>query len=57
MDRRTFIRLTAISASGPLLSRFVLPRQAMAEEHIEKLVLSDAEWKKRLTPEIGRAHV
>lgn len=50
MDRRTFIKLAAAGTSVPLLTRFALPGQALAAERIEKLVRSDAEWKKRLTP-------
>jgi peptide-methionine (R)-S-oxide reductase len=51
MDRRIFIKLAAGSASALALSRFVPPGWAMAREHIEKLVRSDAEWKRLLTPE------
>ena len=51
MDRRTFIKLAAAGTSVPLLTRFALPGQAMAAERIEKLIRSNAEWKKRLTPE------
>lgn len=51
MNRRTFIKLAAGSASAPLLMRLALPAQAMAAERIEKIIRSDAEWKKRLTPE------
>src|SRR5512143_2916411 len=50
MDRRTFIKLAAASTSVPLLMRLALPGQAMAAERIGKLVRSDAEWKKLLTP-------
>jgi len=51
MDRRTFIMLVAGGAGTLALSRFTLTEQAMAEERIEKLIRSDADWKKRLTPE------
>ena len=51
MDRRTFIKLAAGGASVPVLMRFALPGQAMAAARIEKLVRSNAEWKKLLTPE------
>lgn len=51
MDRRTFIKLAAAGASAPVLVRFALPGQAQAAVRIEKLILSDAEWKKRLTPQ------
>ncbi len=50
MDRRTFIKLTASGAGALALSRLILPDRALAEP-VEKLVLSNAEWKKRLTPE------
>lgn len=50
MDRRTFIKLAAGSASAPVLLRFALPAQATAADRIEKLIRSNAEWKKRLTP-------
>ena len=50
MDRRIFIKLMLGGASTLGLSRFVLTGQAMAEERIEKLILNNAEWKKRLTP-------
>lgn len=51
MDRRTFIRLAAASASAPLLTRFAFPGQAMPAGRIDKLVRSNAEWKKLLTSE------
>jgi peptide-methionine (R)-S-oxide reductase len=51
MDRRTFIKLAAGSASALGLTRFSLPGQVLAADRIEKLVRSNAEWKKRLTPE------
>ena len=51
MDRRAFIQLAVAGASVPVLVRFLQPGQALAAERIEKLILSDAEWKKRLTPE------
>ncbi len=50
MDRRTFIKLAAGGAGALAWSRFVLPDQALAEP-VEKLILSNGEWKKRLTPE------
>jgi peptide-methionine (R)-S-oxide reductase len=49
MQRRAFIRLAG-GASALLLARFALPGEAVAAERIEKLVRSDAEWKKLLTP-------
>ncbi|MHB1214330.1 MAG: peptide-methionine (R)-S-oxide reductase MsrB [Thiobacillus sp.] len=51
MDRRTFIKRAAVGASVPVLTRFALPGHAVAAERIEKFVLGNAEWKKRLTPE------
>jgi len=51
MDRRSFIKLAAGAAGVFSLSRFIVPGQAMAAEHIEKISKSDAEWKKLLTPE------
>jgi peptide-methionine (R)-S-oxide reductase len=51
MDRRTFIKLAAGSASAPLLMRLALSGQAMAAERIDKIIRSDAEWKRLLTPE------
>ncbi|HEY0665535.1 MAG TPA: peptide-methionine (R)-S-oxide reductase MsrB [Gallionella sp.] len=52
MDRRTFFRLTAGGAGMLLMARFAAP--ALAAEsagNIEKIYRTDAEWKKRLTPE------
>jgi peptide-methionine (R)-S-oxide reductase len=54
MDRRTFFKLTAGGAGMLLMSRLTAP--ALAAEtagkiHIEKIYRTDAEWKKRLTPE------
>ncbi|MBK6742630.1 MAG: peptide-methionine (R)-S-oxide reductase MsrB [Hydrogenophilales bacterium] len=51
MDRRTFIMLAAGGASALALPKLILPGQAMAAEHIDKLMHSDAEWKRLLTPE------
>ena len=50
MDRRTFIKSAAGSASALVLARFALPGDAVAAHRIEKLVRSDAEWKRLLTP-------
>ena len=47
MDRRLFIQL----AGGLALSRFIVPRQVLAAEHIEKISKSNTEWKKLLTSE------
>jgi peptide-methionine (R)-S-oxide reductase len=51
MDRRTFITLAAGAAAAPLLVRYARPGVALAAERVEKLVRSDAEWKRLLTPE------
>jgi len=51
MDRRIFIKQVLVSAGVLGLARFALPGQAMAGEHIDKLILGNPEWKKRLTPE------
>ena len=50
MDRRSFIKLAA-GAGLLALPGFLTLEKAMAAEHIEKLVRSNAEWKKLLTPE------
>ncbi len=50
MDRRTFIRLAAGGVPALTLAGFALPRQAFAAERIARIVHSDAEWKKLLTP-------
>lgn len=49
MDRRTFISLAASSATLLLLP--LAGRSAYASERVGKLLLSDAEWKRRLTPQ------
>jgi peptide-methionine (R)-S-oxide reductase len=49
MDRRTFIKLAAGGAGILLLPRLMQP--ALAAERIEKLIKTDAAWKKLLTPE------
>lgn len=48
MDRRTFIKLTA---SAPVLMQLARPRSSWAAERIDRLVLDNAEWKRRLTPQ------
>ena len=50
MDRRSFIKLAAGGAGMLALARFPLSAEA-AVERIEKLVRSDAEWRKLLTSE------
>lgn len=49
MDRRHFIRL-ATSGAGLLLLP-TLPFSSLAAERIHKIIKSDAEWKKQLTPQ------
>jgi peptide-methionine (R)-S-oxide reductase len=49
MDRRTFIKLAAGGAGILLFPEWAF--SAVAMEHIEKIMKSDAEWKKLLTPE------
>lgn len=49
MDRRNFIKLAAGGAGILLVPGFAL--RAFAAGHIEKITRSNAEWKKRLTPE------
>ena len=56
MDRRHFIRLAAgatgmVLMPGFALRAFAAEPDAKSAEPIEKLVLSNAEWKKRLTAE------
>ncbi|WP_435626514.1 peptide-methionine (R)-S-oxide reductase MsrB [Candidatus Ferrigenium straubiae] len=51
MDRRAFITLAAGSAGALAMSRFLMPGQAFAAGRIDKIVRSDAEWKRLLTPE------
>ena len=51
MDRRSFIKLAAGGAGALALSRLIMPEQALAAAHIEKISRSNAEWKKLLTPE------
>ncbi|MDD2701187.1 MAG: peptide-methionine (R)-S-oxide reductase MsrB [Sideroxydans sp.] len=49
MDRRTFISLAAGSTGLLLLPG--LGRNAFAAARSDKLILSDAEWKQKLTPQ------
>lgn len=51
MDRRHFILLAAGGAAALGLSRLTPGGAAVAGEAIVKLVLSDAEWRRRLTPQ------
>lgn len=51
MDRRAFIKLAAGGAGVMAVSKLLLVGQVFAEERIVKITRSDAEWKRRLTPE------
>lgn len=51
MDRRSFIKLAAGGAGALAMSKFLLLGQALAAERIGKIVRTNAEWKKLLTPE------
>lgn len=51
MDRRSFIKLAAGGVGALILSRLIIPKQAIAAEYIEKISKSNAEWKKLLTEE------
>lgn len=51
MDRRRFIELAVGGAGLLVLPKFIQPLQAAAAERIEKLIRTDAEWKKLLTPQ------
>ncbi|BCB27477.1 peptide-methionine (R)-S-oxide reductase [Sulfurimicrobium lacus] len=50
MDRRTFITLAAGGAGFMALPGLLAPLRAIAAERIDKIIKSDAEWKKLLTP-------
>lgn len=50
MERRMFVNLVLGGASALGLTSLGVARQAMAAQRIEKLVLNNAEWKRRLTP-------
>lgn len=51
MDRRSFIELTAGGVGMLALLRFIEPENAVAADQIGKIIRSDAQWKKFLTPE------
>lgn len=49
MDRRSFIRLVAGGVGVLAISKLLTPRLAAAAR-LDRIVRSDEEWKKRLTP-------
>jgi peptide-methionine (R)-S-oxide reductase len=51
MNRRTLIKVLGITAVMPVVGHSVFARQDEKMTNIEKLELSDAQWRKRLTPE------
>lgn len=51
MDRRYFIKLAAGGTGALALLRFIEPENAVAADQIGKIIKSDAQWKKLLTPE------
>jgi len=51
MDRRSFIKLGAGGAGVLALSKFIMTGQAVAAARIDRIIRSDAEWKKLVTPE------
>ncbi len=51
MQRRSLIKLLGAAALAPVVGQSVFARQETAMTQIEKLDLSDAEWRERLTPQ------
>ena len=51
MQRRSLIKLLGAAAVAPIVGQTVFARQETAMTQVEKLDLSDAEWRERLTPE------
>jgi peptide-methionine (R)-S-oxide reductase len=51
MQRRSLIKLLATVAIVPVVGQTVFARQESKMTQVEKLDLSDAEWRERLTPE------
>lgn len=51
MNRRNFIKLAAGAVGIMALPQFFAFGRVSAMEHIEKIIKSDAAWKKLLTPE------
>lgn len=50
MDRRTFLKISTGSAGLISLPMLLTPPNTVAAEQIEKLIKTDAMWKKLLTP-------
>jgi len=50
MKRRSLIKLLGVAAVAPLIGQSVFARQDEKMTQIEKLELSDAAWRERLTP-------
>lgn len=50
MDRRTFLRISTGAAGLLSLPMLLTPANTLAAEQIEKLIKTDAMWKKLLTP-------
>jgi peptide-methionine (R)-S-oxide reductase len=51
MQRRSLIKFLGAAALAPVIGQRVFARQDSTMTQIEKLDLSDAEWRERLTPE------
>lgn len=51
MDRRAFITLAAGGTGALAMSKYLIMGEAFAAGRIDKIVRSDAEWKRLLTPE------
>lgn len=51
MQRRSLIKLLGAAALAPLIGQTVFARQDSSMKQTDKLELSEAEWRERLTPE------
>ena len=51
MQRRSLIKLLGAAALAPVIGQTVFARQDSSMSKIDKLELSEAEWRERLTPE------
>ena len=51
MQRRSLIKLLGAAAVAPVIGQTVFAREDASMTQIEKLELSDAEWRQRLKPE------